>query len=244
MAGRTRADDTPGTTFVSNDGLVSFDAQGYRLDSLGNRTTSGNAGIGGESKPRYQADIQADIDKWQEEIRRYEADMAAWNAAQQAGAVPGYNPQYNKPAADQVWRYDPLSGKMILDKPLSDRPLERTQQLLAASSWAPPDILRSQQAMAGAPEASAVGLDPYNVFVPQVGTVKPNYAPQSPAAPSWFMDANPTYGQQRQPWMDYRPPQPVMPRGEPTVWGSTPTMDYVRGLGLPTPNNQRFDQWR
>lgn len=212
-----RADNTPNAVFVSDDNLVSFDEAGYRLDSLGNRTYS-NAGIGGESKPRYTEKIQKEIDDWKAQVAQYEADMAAWNAAQQ----PSYTPQYNKPATDQVWRYDPLSGKMILDKPLSNRPLERTQQLLAASSWAPPDVLRSQQAMAGAPEASAVGLDPYNVFVPQVGTVKPNYAPQGAAAPSWVMDANPTYGQQRQPWMDFRPSQPVMQRGEPDVWPAFP----------------------
>ena len=96
----SKADKTPNAIFVSEDEKVSFDEAGYRLDSLGHRTYN-NAGIGGESKPRYTEKIQEDMARWQKEVEQYEKDMRAFLAAQAAGIVgenPGTQHRYTGPS--------------------------------------------------------------------------------------------------------------------------------------------------
>lgn len=92
------ADTTPNATFISADGKVSFDDKGYRLDSLGNRTYN-NAGIWGESKPRYSKPVQDAIDAYNSEVARYEAERDAFLA--QLQQQPG---MWSTPAAAATWR--------------------------------------------------------------------------------------------------------------------------------------------
>lgn len=92
------ADTTPRATFVSEDGLVSFDDKGYRLDSLGNRTYN-NAGIWGEDKPRYSKPVQDAIEAYNAEVTRYEAERDAFLA--QLQQQPG---MWSTPATAATWR--------------------------------------------------------------------------------------------------------------------------------------------
>lgn len=176
------ADTTPGATYVSQDGLVSYGESGRRLDGLGNETWGGY-GVWDEAKPRYSAPVQNAIDAYQREVAEYERQMAEYLANQ---PQPGL---YSMPQTAATWR--PAGSRPTLDVQ-NDNPWRsqldwRQPQQQTAPGYTFPDYTQPQR-------QPAVQDYPYQTYIPAVmqpaaqrqpqpqpGYTFPDYRPSQPA---------------------------------------------------------------